>query len=211
MKNADAQNVAKQLKDLVAEQDSSSGGRFWYGGFSQSSGKGLKKANFVADRRRNTIVVQGPPAAMEGIAKMISELDLPVTDDALAPRIYPLKYVNASDIEDVLNELFLKKVQQQRPYWWDDNSEPQTDKDVGRLYGKVRTSPASRASNADRRHIELWRRTCRRWRTCSSNWTRHPKPARAHSGSDCGSRTRPLSQTASTFFSPRAVLRRCGR
>jgi general secretion pathway protein D len=43
------------------------------------------------------------------------------------------------DIEDVLNELFLKKTQQQRPYWYyDDNPEPQADRDVGRLYGKVR-------------------------------------------------------------------------
>ncbi len=140
LKNADAQDVAKQLKDLVQNQDNSSGGRFFYfGGDSNSSGKGAKKANFVADRRRNTIVVQGPPAAMDSIGKMIAELDEPVTDDALAPRIYPLKYVNAADIEDVLNELFLKKQQQQRPYWYYDDSPEQTaDKDVGRLYGKVR-------------------------------------------------------------------------
>ena len=139
LKNADAQDVAKQLKDLESGQDNSSSGRFFFfGGPSESAGGAAKKANFVADRRRNTIVVQAPPAAMESIGKMIEELDEPVSDDALAPRIYPLKYVNAADIEDVLNELFLKKQQQQRPYWWDDNSEPTPDKDVGRLYGKVR-------------------------------------------------------------------------
>lgn len=139
LKNADAQDVAKQLKDLMADQENSSGGgRFFY--MSQSSpGKSSKKANFVADRRRNTIVVQAAPNAMESIGKMIAKLDEPVTDDALAPRIYPLKYVSATDIEDVLNELFLKK-QQQRSYWdyFGDNQESTADKDVGRLYGKVR-------------------------------------------------------------------------
>ncbi len=44
------------------------------------------------------------------------------------------------DIEEVLNELFLKK-QQQRSYWDyynDDSSQSTADHDVGRLYGKVR-------------------------------------------------------------------------
>ena len=64
----------------------------------------------------------------------------PVDDESLAPKIYQLKYVSASDIEDVLNELFLKKTQQ-RSYWdyYDDTySSERTDQDVGRLYGKVR-------------------------------------------------------------------------
>jgi general secretion pathway protein D len=74
---------------------------------------------------------------------MVDDLDQAVNDDSLAPKIYPLKYVSATDIEDVLNELFLKKTQQ--PSYWDffdfggdggDSSTP--DRDVGRLYGKVR-------------------------------------------------------------------------
>jgi len=94
----------------------------------------------VADRRRNAIVVQAPPAQMDSIEKMIAELDAPVKDDSLAPRIYPMKYASATDIEDVLNELFLKK-QVQRSYWdyfSDDSSSSTADRDVGRLYGKVR-------------------------------------------------------------------------
>src|SRR5437667_1517020 len=77
---------------------------------------------------------------MDRIGKMIAELDEPVTDDSLAPKIYALKYISAVDIEDVLNELFLKK-KQQRPYWYDfyDNPPESTaERDVGRLYGKVR-------------------------------------------------------------------------
>jgi type II secretion system protein D len=138
LKNADAQDVAKQLQDLGKDQDSSS--RYPYVIFSGygSPNKGSKKLSVVADRRRNAIIVQAPPGQMEEIAKMIQELDEPVSDDSLAPKIYPLKFVSAVDIEDVLNELFLKKTQQ-RPYWYDyENGESQPDRDVGRLYGKVR-------------------------------------------------------------------------
>jgi general secretion pathway protein D len=138
LKNADAQDVAKQLQDLNKDQDSSSRYPYYFFGGSSSSSKGSKKMSVVADRRRNCIVVQAPPGQMEAIAQMIQELDEPVSDDSLAPRIYPLKYVSAVDIEDVLNELFLKKTQQ-RSYWdYYDNPEPQADRDVGRLYGKVR-------------------------------------------------------------------------
>ncbi len=94
----------------------------------------------VADRRRNAVIVQAPPSQMDAVEKMINELDAPVADDSLAPRIYPMKYASATDIEDVLNDLFLKK-QPQRSYWdffYDDSDSSTPDRDVGRLYGKVR-------------------------------------------------------------------------
>jgi len=137
LKNADAQDVAKQLQDLNQQQSVSARYIFNY---SSGGGKDAKKMTVVADRRRNAVIVQAPPAQMESIGKMITELDAPVNDDSLAPRIYPMKYANASDIEDVLNDLFLKKTVQ-RSYWdfFDDSSDNSTpDRDVGRLYGKVR-------------------------------------------------------------------------
>ena len=138
LRNADAQDVAKQLQDLNKDQDSSSRYPYFIFSSSGSSDKGSKKMSVVADRRRNCIIVQAPPARMDEIEKMIKELDEPVSDDSLAPRIYPLKYVSAVDIEDVLNELFLKKTQQRSYFDYYDNPEPQADRDVGRLYGKVR-------------------------------------------------------------------------
>ena len=137
LKNADAQDVAKQLKDLAEDTGSSSRYPFYF--FSSAPASSSKKMNVVADRRRNTVIVQAPPTRMEGIAKMIEALDEPVSDDSLAPKIYPLKYVSAADMEDILNELFLKK-QQMRPYWYyyDEAPESTPDRDVGRLYGKVR-------------------------------------------------------------------------
>jgi type II secretion system protein D len=136
LKNADAQDVAKQLQDL--NQDQTVNSRYVYY-FSSPSGKNDKKMKVVADRRRNAVIVQAAPSEMEGIEKMIAELDEPVNDGSLAPKIYTLKYVSAVDIEDVLNELFLKKTQQ-RSYWdfFGDDSSSTADRDVGRLYGKVR-------------------------------------------------------------------------
>ena len=136
LKNADAQDVAKQLQDL--NQSSTVQARYFYNYSGGDSPQ--KKVSVVADRRRNAVIVQAPPAQMDGVRKMIAQLDAPVADDSLAPRIYQLKYVSAVDIEDVLNELFLKKTQQ-RSYWdyfGDDSSSSTADRDVGRLYGKVR-------------------------------------------------------------------------
>lgn len=137
LKNADAEDVAKQVKELVASQEKSNSSRYF---FYDSSGdnKNNKKFSVVADRRRNTVIIQAPPAQMESIGRMITALDEPVGGEALAPRIYPLKFVSAVDIEDVLNELFLKKTPQRSYYFFDDNPEPTADRDVGRLYGKVR-------------------------------------------------------------------------
>jgi type II secretion system protein D len=135
--NADAQDVAKQLQDLAQNQNVSARYIFYN---SPQSDSGQKKMSVVADRRRNAVIVQAPPAQMDSIKKMVAELDAPVSDDSLAPKIYPLKYVSAVDIEDVLNELFLKKTQQ-RSYWdyfSDDAPQSTSDHDVGRLYGKVR-------------------------------------------------------------------------
>jgi general secretion pathway protein D len=138
LKNADAQDVAKQLQDLNQDQNSPSS-RYVYYFNAPTGGKTPKKMKVVADRRRNAVIVQAAPSDMEGVEKMIAELDEPVDDGSLAPKIYPLKYVSAVDIEDVLNELFLKKTQQ-RSYWsfFDDESSSTADRDVGRLYGKVR-------------------------------------------------------------------------
>lgn len=137
LRNADAQDVARQLQELGEGQDSSS--RYpYFILYSMSGSQNRKKLSVVADRRRNAVVVQAPPAQMPGIERMVAELDEPVQDDSLAPRIFKLRYVSAVDIEDVLNELFLRR-QQNRPYWYYDEFETQTpDRDVGRLYGKVR-------------------------------------------------------------------------
>jgi type II secretion system protein D len=146
LKNADAQDVAKQLQDLGKDQDNNNGPyRFFYFG-GNNNGKDTKKVSFVADRRRNAILVQAPPAAMESIASTIAALDEPIQDNSLAPKIVPLENVSAGDVEDVLNELFLKKTTQRSYFDFFEEPTPQADRDVGRLYGKVRITSEAAAN-----------------------------------------------------------------
>lgn len=143
LQNADAEDVAKQLQDLNQDQ---SNNRYPYIIFSDYYGGGnrnAKKTNVVADRRRNTVIVQAPPAAMDDIAKLVKTLDEPVQDNALAPKIYRMKFVSAADIADVLNELFGKKNSTQRNYWdpYGFPMQDTSDRDGragSKLYGKVR-------------------------------------------------------------------------
>jgi type II secretion system protein D len=140
LKNADAEDVAEQLQQLNQEGTGMARLVYYYP-MPSSSGRSSTKLNVVADRRRNTVIVQGPPASIEGVAEIIKALDEPIEDNSLAPRIYPLKYVSAVDIEDVLNELFLKRQDDGnvlRSYILGMPSTPKRDSDAGRLYGKVR-------------------------------------------------------------------------
>ena len=140
LKNADAQDVASQLQQLNENQNNS-GSRYII--YESAQPNNPKKLSVVADRRRNAVIVQAPPAQMDSIAKMIEELDAPVSDDSLAPRIYPLKYVSATDMEDVLNELFVKQSQQRSYYdvlyeiYGGEGSGSSSGQNVGRLFGKV--------------------------------------------------------------------------
>jgi general secretion pathway protein D len=139
LKNADAEDVAKQLQDLNKDQDASRNRYFFYDYGGSQNNKSSHKLSVVSDRRRNSIIVQAPLAQMDGIEKMIAELDEPAGEENLAPKIYHLKYASSEDIKDVLDDLFLKKTQRQLPYWYYDEMPDQpADRDVGRLYGKVR-------------------------------------------------------------------------
>jgi type II secretion system protein D len=137
LKNADAQDVATQLQTLTqGQQNNSSPFIFFVDDSPRSNPKGV---SIVADRRRNAVIIQAPPAQMTSIAKIIDELDAPVANENLAPLIYHLKYANASDVEDVLNALFVKQ-QANRSYfdYFFGNSSQSDNQSVGRLYGKVR-------------------------------------------------------------------------
>ncbi|HEX3626043.1 MAG TPA: secretin N-terminal domain-containing protein [Verrucomicrobiae bacterium] len=138
LKNADAQDVATQLQTLTQGQKNNNDYPFFFfsEGSSQSNPKGV---NIVADRRRNAVIVQAPPAQLNSIASIIDDLDAPVTDSNLAPLIYHLKYANASDVQDVLNALFVKQ-QASRSYYdyFFGNSSQNDNQSAGRLYGKVR-------------------------------------------------------------------------
>lgn len=136
LENADSEDVADQLRELTQGNKPVSRYAYYYSSPSKSS----KQMNIVADRRRNSVIVQASPAEIVSVKQMIQVLDEPVGEDALAPKIFQLQYVSAVDIEDVLNELFVKK-EKRRSYWDFYDSGSSTDDspmNVGRLNGKVR-------------------------------------------------------------------------
>ncbi len=134
LQSADAEEVSEQLLELYTglNKGTNTWDFSWLQYRRRSSGD---KTQFVADRRRNAVIVLAPPSEIDTIAKMVETLDEPVEGDELVPKIIPLRYVRAYDVEDVLNVLFLKKERRSRR-WWDPEPEDQTD--IGRLYGKVR-------------------------------------------------------------------------
>ena len=141
LKNAEADDVAKQIQDLYKDQGNQNRYPFFFFSSSDSGAKDNKKVNVVADRRRNSIIVQAPPSAMDSLAKLVATLDEPVKDSNLTPRIYKLKYVNAADIEDVLNELFKKKKPQRSYFDYYDSfgsgEDSSDNKGASKLYGKI--------------------------------------------------------------------------
>lgn len=133
LKYADAEDMAEKLEELHDANSSRNryGGFFFFGG---SSRQNRGEVRFVAVRRRNEVIAIGAPGDLERLKPMVEMLDQPAGDDNLAPRIYPLKFVSSADITEVLNELFVKKMDD-RPYWYDDGD---NSDEVGRLFGKVR-------------------------------------------------------------------------
>lgn len=135
LEHADAEDAASQLENLF-DSTSSSSYSYYYYRYGDEQRK--DKVRFVANRRRNEIVAIGPASAMESVRKIVANLDEPVDHEVLAPRIYPLKFVDALDIELVLNDLFVKKKEREMPYWYYDDYPQDEDKDIGRLFGKVK-------------------------------------------------------------------------
>lgn len=136
--NAEAQEVATQLETLYENQD----GRDRYSYYSYRRRSNDQSVSFVADTRRNILLVQGPPSAMEQIGELIKTLDEPISEDSLAPEIFQLEFVSAVDMEEVLNELFNESTNQ-RNYWggwdrWDNRRNSGSSNSTGRLLGKVK-------------------------------------------------------------------------
>lgn len=133
--NADAQEVATQLETLYTNQS----GRDRYNYYSYKRRSSDQSVNFVADTRRNILLVQGPPSSMEQIGELIKTLDEPISEDSLTPQIFQLEYVSAVDMEEVLNELFNESTGQ-RNYWdpWDNRRNNSSNTNTGRLLGKVK-------------------------------------------------------------------------
>ena len=134
--HADAEDLAQQMNDLYqGMQQNTYPFIFFFGGSRQPV------TRFVCEKRSNSLIAIAPPAEFERIRKLVERLDQVIDSEQAAPRLYPIRHVDAKELADVLNKVF--GVQDAKTithdYW--ENVQQVSGTRVGRLNGKVRFDP----------------------------------------------------------------------
>ncbi len=138
LKNADAQQIAENIKELFQEQQQTN--RYWYYYDRPSSGSDKTKVTVTHNARNNSVTVVAPPERMSKIAEQILEWDKPLDTEDAEPRIFDLKYSDPEKTKTLLENLFTKKEQSNpfsRYFFGGDMPEAQASP-VGRLFGQFR-------------------------------------------------------------------------
>ena len=135
LEHADADDIADHLNDLYSGlQQPRSFWDMYYG-----RGRRKEETRFVAERRSNSVIAIAPPNEIEKIAALIEKLDVPLDPEQVAPRIYRLKYSDAKELTEVLNEIFgVEDTSRTGGYAFYQYRSTSGKQEVGRLYGKVR-------------------------------------------------------------------------
>lgn len=138
---ADAGDIAEQMNELYQGMQQQGGYRSYYYGYSSRGQQ--DKTRFVAEPRTNSVLAIAKPTEFEKIAELIKKLDRPIDPEEVAPRIFHIRYVDAKEMTDVLNEIFgvadTGNSGGYYDYWYGGQNEKENQ--VGRLYGKVRFVP----------------------------------------------------------------------
>lgn len=140
---ADADDVAEQMNELYSGMDDSGSRGYYYFSYYRS-GRDEAKTRFVPERRTNSLIVIARPTEIPKITELIGKLDRPIDVDQVSPRIFHLKFVDATEVTDVLNNVFgTGETQKSGGYYdyWYGGSSTKEDSGVGRLYGKVKFVP----------------------------------------------------------------------
>jgi general secretion pathway protein D len=117
---ADAENAAELINEVFGEERTSRTQarsqqttqiRFGRGGFQPGAQQTQETSSLdvvvvaAADERTNSVVVSGPPETLEVIAQIVKQLDEnPEQERQIF--VYPLKNAQASNLKDILNNLF---------------------------------------------------------------------------------------------------------
>ncbi len=136
LKNADAQQVAENIKDLFGEQRSSY--YSWWGGNDRGRGEDRTKVTVTANTRSNSVTVVAAPEKMARIEEQIKQLDEPFHGVEAAPRIFNLRFADPEKTRELLENLFTKKEGPAMPPWWYDEMPDAEPTPVGRLFGQFR-------------------------------------------------------------------------
>jgi type II secretory pathway component GspD/PulD (secretin) len=146
LKYLDAQETANELSELYSSLSPRSGysdfGFYDYdygygGGRSNYDFSSEKEVKFVPVGRTNTIMVLAPASEFELIESLIAQIDQPIQKVDVLPRIYKIKNGDATELQQVLNNIFSDRTSGATTdyYRWRPNARTQSA--VGRLSGKV--------------------------------------------------------------------------
>jgi general secretion pathway protein D len=134
--HADASDIAEQMNELYQGLEENNRRSYW--GYSSSRGQD-EKTRFVPEPRTNSVIAIGRPTEFTKIEEMIKKLDQPIDADEVKPRIYRLKFIDATEVTEVLNDVFgagdTESSGGYYSYWYGSNDDKSAD--IGRLYGKV--------------------------------------------------------------------------
>ncbi len=140
---ADAEDIADQMNELYTglEQDDAYRSPFYF--YSPYRSGQDSKTRFVAEMRTNSVIAIARPTEFAKIDEMIAKLDKPIDPDQAAPRIFRIKYIDANELTDVLNQIFGVEDTGTSGGYYDYlyGTSGSGGYEVGRLYGKVRFVP----------------------------------------------------------------------
>ena len=132
---ADAEDIAEQMNELYQGLQDSGSRRYYY---YSSSRQQDDKTRFVPERRSNSIIAIARPTEYPRIDSLVEQLDVPIDEEQVTPRIFKLEFVDANEVTEVLNKIFGSEETDSSGGYWDYWYGGQEDKsEIGRLYGKV--------------------------------------------------------------------------
>lgn len=142
LKNADAQQIAENIKELFADTQR----RYSYYDYYESRssrGEDRTKVTVTANARNNSVTVVASPEKMSRIELQIKEWDRPLEGREVAPRIYELKYADPEKTKTLLENLFNKKQDDssfpfRMIFFGYDDEESSPGSPAGRLAGQFR-------------------------------------------------------------------------
>jgi len=142
LKYMDANDMSEQLSQLYEGDLRGGYSIFGYGyGYGRGGGSSRNQPRFVPSTRTNSIMILAQPNEYEFIEKMIHELDIPIPEENIAPRVFHIVHTDAAEMVRVLTELFQGASQRRSTMPDFFGFRPQRSapgEEIGALYGKVR-------------------------------------------------------------------------
>jgi len=105
LKESDATVLSESLSSILTRTGTGRG-RSYYDYFSRGGGEQTDEPQITVDTRLNALIIKAKTEDFPMIERLIEELDIALPESKEEPRIFPLKYADARDVADLLNELF---------------------------------------------------------------------------------------------------------